>query len=83
MDTMQLTDKNKPSGRGDGLCSCTSQYSPGSANWRRTVNWLGSPLESKNISIAGSQVPRSMKNLKGIESAGARHALGALFTVEC
>ena len=41
------------------------------------MNWLGSPLESKNNSMEGSQVPRSMKYLEDIESADARRLLGA------
>jgi len=77
-----LTDENKPGSRRDRLYSMSPCYQK-VTNGRLTVNWLGSPLESKNISMEGSQVPRSMKYLKQVRSACMRRELGVLLTGEC
>ena len=47
---------------------CVSLYHPKVTNRGLTVNWLGSPWESKNTSIEGSQVPRSMKYLEQVNN---------------
>ena len=64
-------------------CFRMNQCSSRATDWKHTVNWLGSPLESKKTSMEGSQVPRSMKYLEDTKSAGGRRWLGAPFTGEC
>jgi len=51
-----LTVENKPGGRRDRLYSCEFAL-PKVTNGILAADWLGPPLESKDISIEGSQIP--------------------------